>query len=139
MDLAGATVFLELGPGTALTGMIKRTIKKATSVAVNTPADVDNLLENLSHASSTGRVADGELLYAIERLVVSPVNGVFTPVEGLRPDAPVLAGQLVGHVGTTEVRSLFDGSLQGLLALDGERVTASQPLAWLRAATVGMP
>jgi [acyl-carrier-protein] S-malonyltransferase len=139
MDLAGATVFLELGPGTALTGMIKRTIKKATSVAVNTPADVDNLLENLSHASSTGRVADGELLYAIERLVVSPVNGVFTPVEGLRPDVPVLAGQLVGHVGTAEVRSLFDGSLQGLLALDGERVTASQPLAWLRAATVGMP
>ena len=138
LDSAGATVFLELGPGTVLTGMAKRTLKGATTLSIGTPAEVDNLLEALSHASETGAVHEGEMLYAIERLVVSPTSGVFEPDE-IDPDTSIERGQVIGTVGTTEVRSAFAGRLQGLLALAGERVTTSQPLAWLRASSVGAP
>ena len=41
-------------------------------------------------------------------------------------------GQLIGRVGEREVRSPFAGQLMGMLTLEGERVTASQPIAWLR-------
>jgi [acyl-carrier-protein] S-malonyltransferase len=138
LDTAGTTVFLELGPGTILTGMAKRTVKGSTTLSVGTPAEVDNLLEALSHASETGAVHEGEMLYAVERLVVSPTNGVFEPGE-VDDDIAIERGQVIGTVGSTEVRSAFAGRLQGLLALAGERVTTSQPLAWLRTTTVGTP
>jgi biotin carboxyl carrier protein len=35
-------------------------------------------------------------------------------------------------VNETEVRSAFSGEVQGFLAIEGERVTSSQPIAWLR-------
>ena len=136
---AGATVFLELGPGTILTGMAKRTIKGATTISVGTPAEVDNLLDALSNASESGGVHEGEMLYAVERLVVSPSTGVFAPDPAIDREASIERGQVIGRVGETDVRSPFAGSLQGLLALTGERVTTSQPLAWLRATTVGAP
>lgn len=139
LDQAGTTVFLELGPGTVLTGMVKRTIKGSTSLGINSPADVDTLLEDLSHASESGGVAEGELLYAVERLIVSPSSGTFEPADDLSVGDPIDRGQTIGSVGGSAVRSAFEGSLQGLLALAGERVTTSQPLAWLRAANVGMP
>ena len=41
-------------------------------------------------------------------------------------------GDLVGTIGATEVRSLFAGTVMGFIAVDGERVMASQPIAWLR-------
>jgi [acyl-carrier-protein] S-malonyltransferase len=129
---AGATVLLELGPGTVLTGMAKRTVQGTTNISIGTPADVDQLLDNLSHASDTGAVPEGEYLYAIERLVVSPATGVFRSLDGLARVGTLAAGQLLGHVGEVEVRSAFDGRLQGVLAVDGERVTTSQPIAWLR-------
>jgi [acyl-carrier-protein] S-malonyltransferase len=131
---AGATAFLELGPGTVLTGMARRTVSNATTVAVGTPADVDQLLDSLSRAKETGAVHEGEFLYAIERLVVSPATGIFEPVPSIGPGLIVDAGDLVGHVGTIEVRSPFHGQLQGVLAMAGERVTTSQPIAWLRTA-----
>ena len=141
MSEAGVTVFLELGPGTTLTGLVKRTLKGtgATSISVNTPADVDALLDSLSGASQSEGVAEGERLYAIERLIVSPSTGVFEPATGLGNGQNIVRGQVVGTVGDTAVRSAFEGNLQGLLALAGERVTTSQPLAWLRSATLGTP
>ena len=39
---------------------------------------------------------------------------------------------LLGMVGEQEVRSLFDGVLQSFISVDGERLTAHQPIAWLR-------
>ena len=44
------------------------------------------------------------------------------------------AGQLLGKIGNEEVRSPFAGMLMGWLALDTERVTSSQPIAWLQVA-----
>ncbi len=135
LNEAGATCFLELGPGTVLTGMAKRTIKGSTTIGVNTPGDVDQLLEKLSGgAATTGGAVEGEFLSAVERLVVSPSTGVFEPLDSLENGLDVSPGDLVGHVGEHEVRSPFNGSVQGVLALSGERVTTSQPIAWLRTA-----
>ena len=39
---------------------------------------------------------------------------------------------MLGHVGEHEVRSPFAGVLQSYIAVDTERVTARQPIAWLR-------
>ena len=125
------TTYVELGPGTVLTGMAKRTCKGATTLKVNTPADIDTLLEAVSgQPSSGGGALEGEALFATERLVVSPCAGVFTGVDDQA--GPIEAGQLLGHVNGNEVRSPFAGELQGYLAVEGERVTASQPIAWLR-------
>jgi [acyl-carrier-protein] S-malonyltransferase len=43
-------------------------------------------------------------------------------------------GTVLGLVGEQEVRSPFAGILVGVLAVEGERVTTSQPIAWLRTA-----
>ena len=43
-------------------------------------------------------------------------------------------GTVLGMVGDHEVRSPFAGILVGVLAVEGERVTTSQPIAWLRTA-----
>ena len=75
---------------------------------------------------------EGEALFATERLVVSPAVGVFQPTDEQLLGTGVPAGQLLGHVGDTEVRTPWAGVIMGFLAVDGERVTASQPIAWLR-------
>ncbi len=136
----GFGTFVELGPGTVLTGMAKRTIKGSRTLSVSSPLDIDNLLETLagSPASEVGalseRAVEGEHLFAIERLVVSPKAGVFKRAEGIEDDASISPGDLVGFVGTAEVRSPFAGQIKGFLALEGERVTSRQPLAWLQVA-----
>ncbi len=132
LEEAGATVFLELGPGTVLTGMAKRTLSGTTNISVSAPGDVDQLLEKLAGAKEAGPAQDGEYLHAVERLVVSPGTGVFTPLGGLAEGGLIERGQVVGVVAGADVRSPFEGVLQGMLALDGERVTTSQPIAWLR-------
>ena len=114
--------------------MAKRTLSGTTNIAVSSPDHVGQLLEQLSGVSGPGPAQDGEHLYAAERLVVSPATGVFTAIDGLAGTSAVARGQLVGTVGNIEVRSPFEGSLQGVLAVDGERVTTSQPIAWLRTA-----
>lgn len=135
---AGTNVFIELGPGTVLTGMAKRTVKGARTISVGSPAEVEGLIETLAGGADTTGAVEGETLYAAERLVVSPGSGVFQPAADLTEGSPITPGQVVGTVNDTAVRSPFAGSLQGLLALAGERVTTSQPLAWLRADALGL-
>ena len=139
LEEAGATVFLEVGPGKVLTGMAKRTVKGATVATVNSPDSVDSLLETLSHASEDNGAShiEGERLYAVERLVVSPSNGLFEPTAGVDLGTDIQIGQLVGTVGEVEIRSPFAGNLRGMLALTGERVSTSQPIAWLKTSTPG--
>lgn len=134
LDAAGFTTFVELGPGAVLTGMAKRTVKDGRTLKVNTPDDIDALLEAVSGqpAPIAGGALEGEHLFATERLVVSPSAGVFVPVHQALTGTIIDAGRLIGHVNGVEVRSPFAGEIQGFLAVDGERVTASQPIAWLR-------
>ena len=75
---------------------------------------------------------EGEHLFAVERLVVSPGTGIFTPLGSIEDGARISVGTVIGHVGDLEVRSPFAGILQSYIAVDTERVTTRQPIAWLR-------
>lgn len=130
---AGVTDFAELGPGAVLTGMAKRTVADARTISVSTPDDLDDLLELVGGGSpGTPARLEGEHLFAVERLVVSPSTGVFTPVGERHEGSHIAVGDVLGHVGEVEVRSPFAGVLQSYIALDTERVTKRQPIAWLR-------
>ena len=129
----GFTTYVELGPGEVLGRLVKRTLKGSRPLSVTAPEDLDSLLEALAASPVRAAAAmEGEHLFATERLVVSPAAGIFQASEGIGAGASVGVGHLVGRVGDHEVRSPFAGELIGVLALDGERVTASQPIAWLR-------
>ncbi|MCY4257488.1 MAG: ACP S-malonyltransferase [bacterium] len=130
---AGYSTFVEIGPGAVLTGTVKRTTKDAKPLKINSPADIDIALEALASPPTTVTgPLEGEALFATERLVVSPAVGIFQPAHTELANTPVAAGHLLGHVGETEVRSPWAGIVVGFLAVSGERVTASQPIAWLR-------
>jgi len=131
----GVTGFVELGPGGVLTGMAKRTVDSARTISVSTPEELDNLIDWVDAESpSAPPHIEGEHLFAVERLIVSPAAGIFTPIK-IPSLSPILVGQVIGHVGEHEVRSAFDGLLQAYIAVDGERVTSRQPIAWLRTQT----
>ena len=129
----GFTCFVELGPGTVLTGLVKRTVKAGKRISIAAPADLDGLLEQLAgNPQSDAGVLEGEHLFAIERLVVSPATGVFTRGPGVEAGMTIAVGDVIGRVGTHEVVSSFAGEVMGVLALEGERVGSRQPIAWLR-------
>jgi len=130
---SGALAIAELGPGGVLTGMAKRTIGAARTISVSTPEDLDRLLEWISERASTPAPrVEGEHLFAVERLVVSPAAGVFTPAE-LGPETRIEVGDVIGTVGDEPVHSPFGGTLQSFIAMPTERVAPRQPIAWLRA------
>ncbi len=129
----GVTEFAELGPGGVLTGMAKRTVESARTISVATPDELDKFIEWVNAASPTGAAQlEGEHLFAVERLIVSPAAGIFTPRSDVRPGDRVEVGQSIGTVGETEVVSAFAGVIQAFIAVDGERTTNRQPIAWLR-------
>jgi [acyl-carrier-protein] S-malonyltransferase len=127
----GVIQFAELGPGGALTGMAKRSVDGARTLSIATPDDLDKLVEWLQGSPAATTHIEGEHLFAVERLVVSPAAGIFTPLD-LGSGARIEVGALIGHVGEHEVRSPFEGDLQSFIAVDTERVTSRQPIAWLR-------
>ncbi len=126
----GGDTFVEIGPGKALTAMIKRIDKSKETYQVNTPDDIDTLLKSLG--TSTTAPALGEHLYVYERIIVSPAAGIFTSNEDLPEGDGIGVGSVIGKVGDQEVYSPFAGQIMGYLAHDTERVFANQPLAWLR-------
>ena len=134
----GVSMLVELGPGGVLTGMAKRIAPAVRRVSVSSPAELDQLLEVLAGEPPTpaSTANEGEHLYIHERLVVSPTAGLFKRAgrwQELPDDAAIEVGELIGTVGGVEVRSAFAGTVMGILALEGERVTPSQPVVWLRA------
>ena len=131
----GVTNFAELGPGGVLTGMAKRTIDDARTISVATPDDLDKFIEWVNASAPTGAAQlEGEHLFAVERLVVSPAAGIFVPRSDLVPGAHIEIGTIIGAVGEVDVLSAFAGILQAYIAVDGERITPRQPIAWLRTA-----
>ena len=72
----------------------------------------------------------------LERMVVSPAAGVFALAT--LDDLDVTVGTTIGFVrsggASVPVLSPFDGRLVGLDAVEGERVTRHQRVAWLRCA-----
>jgi [acyl-carrier-protein] S-malonyltransferase len=133
MQELGVTGFVELGPGGVLTGMAKRTVDDARTITVSTPDELDKLIEWVNASSPTGAAQlEGEHLFAVERLVVSPSAGLFSPNSSVTVGSHINVGHIIGVVGESEVRSPFAGVIQNLIAVEGERVTTHQPIAWLR-------
>ncbi|MFM8310785.1 MAG: hypothetical protein ACKOAZ_02690 [Ilumatobacteraceae bacterium] len=114
--------------------MAKRTVEGARTISVSTPDELDKLIEWVDAGIATVPQHEGEHLFAVERLVVSPAAGLFTPVAGIADGTRIEVGTVLGHVGDTEVRSPFEGIVQSYIAIDGERVSMRQPIAWLRTA-----
>ena len=129
------STFIEIGPGKVLTGLTKRAEPNTQRLNINEPSDLDQLLDLIAPTSSADgtRVShEGEHLFSTDRLVVSPTAGLFKPVSNLEIGQKVSNGQLLGYVGTVEIHSPFSGELMGWIAVTEERLTASQPVAWLR-------
>ncbi len=132
---AGFATFVELGPGSALTGMAKRIDRGAATLSVRTPADIDPLLTSVGARGSTEAAdEEGESLYAHERVVVAPAAGVFKPAQPDCTGSRIVTGAVLGDVSGEPVRSPFNGVVMDYLAVDGERVATNQPIAWLRIA-----
>ena len=79
---------------------------------------------------------EGEHLDTPERIIVSPAAGVFAAGELV--GGPITVGTTIGFVlaggSSVPVLSPFDGQLVAIDAIDGERLTQYQRIAWLRAA-----
>lgn len=145
---AGARDIAELGPGGVLTGLTRRCTDphQVNAVSVATPDDLDKLAEAVTGPApfeAFAAVHAGERFSMTERIVVSPGSGIFQPAEEMMSLTPAMrreqnepltidVGALIGHVGTTEVRSSFRGKLEGVLVFAGERVVSGQPVAWVR-------
>ena len=94
------------------------------------------------------RVAGADPIYLTtdaKEAVLAGLTRQIARLEGLRLSVLAAAGdvaegqhiergRVVGHVAGNEVRSPFHGTVKGLLAVAGERLTRSQPIAWLRTA-----
>ncbi len=133
LESDGMNTFVEIGPGSVLTGMAKRTVADCKRIAVSSPHDLDGLIEFLaSRLAPSPSSLEGEHLFATERLVVSPSAGVFAPSQDCIAGTTISVGQVLGQVGTRDVVSSFSGDVIGVLAVEGERVKANQPIAWLR-------
>jgi [acyl-carrier-protein] S-malonyltransferase len=129
------STFIEIGPGKVLTGLTKRAEPNTQRLNINKPSDLDQLLDLIAPTSTSegsGASHEGEHLFSTDRLVVSPAAGLFIPVSNLEIGQKVSNGQLLGHVGSIEIHSPFSGELMGWIAVSEERLTASQPVAWLR-------
>lgn len=78
----------------------------------------------------------GERLDTLERVVVSPVAGVFVPLH--EQPVTVAVGSPLGYVlagsDVHTVVSPFAGVLVDVVAVEGERLDTYQRVAWLRAA-----
>jgi [acyl-carrier-protein] S-malonyltransferase len=142
MAALGVDTFIEVGPGTVLTGLIRRTVEGTRVLSAGDAAGVAAVAEALREQSDA-EVAkgeyQGEVVVLPERFAVSPGHGRFYPVSPSRFDDErpyVEPGDLLGEVrngaASIPVRSPFRGWVMAHLAWEGELVTPGQILLSLR-------
>src|SRR5215204_960643 len=147
MAALGVDTFVEVGPGTVLSGLIKRTVKGARALSAGNADGVTEVADALrAQADGDAVKADvakggdqGEVVVLPERFAVSPGHGRFYPVSPSRYDDErpyVEPGDLLGEVrngaASIPVRSPFRGWVMAHLAWEGELVTPGQILLSLR-------
>ena len=142
MAALGVDTFVEVGPGTVLTGLIKRTVDGVRVLSAGDAAGVTAVVEALREPAEgpTAQGGDqGEVVVLPERFAVSPGHGRFYPVTPSRftDEGPyVEQGDLLGEVrngaASIPVRSPFRGWVMAHLAWEGELVTPGQILLSLR-------
>jgi [acyl-carrier-protein] S-malonyltransferase len=113
----GVTATIELAPGGVLTGMAKRQLRGVETVPLRSPADLA-----AARALVQAQRPHGEQVQTDWQLVTAPARGTFHPAEG-----PHGLGVVRTRSGD-EVIDL-DGDVVEWLALDGDPVSAGQPLA----------
>jgi [acyl-carrier-protein] S-malonyltransferase len=138
----GVTTFIEVGPGTVLSGLIKRTVDGVRVLSAGDTKSVAAVAEALRERSerTAGDGDDqGEVVMLPERFAVSPSHGRFYPADLARQtdEGPyVEPGDLLGEVrngaASVPVRSPFRGQVVAHLAWEGELVTPGQILLSLR-------
>jgi acyl transferase domain-containing protein len=150
MAALGVDTFIEVGPGTVLSGLIKRTVEGARVLSAGDAEGVAAVTDAL-RTQSDGDAAEaakaemakgddqGEVVVLPERFAVSPGHGRFYPVTPSRfnDERPyVEPGDLLGEVrngaASIPVRSPFRGWVMAHLAWEGELVTPGQILLSLR-------
>ena len=152
------------GTGRCARSADQKGVPGVTTLAVSTPDDIDVLVQQLagsdhvppdlsSHqgehlfSSETGRGVAGRgcLLTRPPPRGTSPRSaGHSRPGHRAKAPAdparyPVAVGDLLGTVGTDEVRTPFAGQLVAFIAHPGERVVKGQPVAWLHVPPDGGP
>jgi [acyl-carrier-protein] S-malonyltransferase len=139
----GVNTFIEVGPGTVLSGLIKRTVEGVRVLNAGDQAGLQAVVEAL-RADADGELAglvpeQGEVVTLTERFAVSPSHGRFYPASPSRytDEGPyVEQGDLLGEIrtgtATIPVRSQFRGWVLAHLAWEGELVTPGQILLSLR-------
>jgi acyl transferase domain-containing protein len=142
MAALGVDTFVEVGPGTVLAGLIKRTVDGVRVLSAGDAGGVTAVAEALrepAEGPATQGEDQGEVVVLPERFAVSPGHGRFYPVTPSRftDEGPyVEQGDLLGEVrngaASIPVRSPFRGWVMAHLAWEGELVTPGQILLSLR-------
>ena len=137
----GVDTFIEVGPGTVLSGLIKRTVEGVRVLSAGDARGVAAVVEALRERSdgTPGGGDQGEVVVLPERFAVSPSHGRFYPAalsrftdEGPYVEPGDLLGEVRNGAASIPVRSPFRGQVMAHLAWEGELVTPGQILLSLR-------
>jgi [acyl-carrier-protein] S-malonyltransferase len=137
----GVDTFIEVGPGTVLSGLIKRTVQGVRVLSAGDAKGVAEVVEALRERGDGAPGGDdqGEVVVLPERFAVSPSHGRFYPAalsrhtdEGPYVEPGDLLGEVRNGAASIPVRSAFRGQVMAHLAWEGELVTPGQILLSLR-------
>jgi [acyl-carrier-protein] S-malonyltransferase len=138
----GVDTFVEVGPGTVLSGLVKRSAEGVRILSAADLAGVAGIAEAVIEERDFDHQVNeeqGEVVILEERFAVSPGHGRFYPTATLRRNDKgpyVEPGDVIGEVrnggSSIPVRSAFRGWVTTRLAFEGELVTPGQILVGLR-------